>query len=316
VTTPLKPEGAVELATLERSGMIESRHLGAAVVVGPGQDVLAAHGDVDALIYPRSTLKFMQAVAVRDSGLILTGAELAISAASHTGTEAHVELARAILNRAGLDDSALRCPAAWPDDRDSRATATQPRAITMNCSGKHAAFLAACVNRGWSTEDYLEPSHPLQQLIRITVERYTGEPIEYVGVDGCGAPVIAVSLRGLATAISRVTSGWEAAGAELSTAILDHPWVLDSPAVARVIGELGLVAKNGAEGVFVAGAPDGTAVALKMMDGSTRASVTVGLSLLAAAGVIDRARADRLASEVTERVLGRGERVGAICSSV
>jgi len=316
VTSPLGPEGIVELATLERSGMIESRHLGAAVVVGPGQDVLAVHGDPDALVYGRSTLKLIQAVAVRDSGLELSGAELAISAASHTGTEAHVELARSILGRAGLDESALRCPADWPSDRAARAAATEPRAITMNCSGKHAAFLAACVNRGWSTEDYLDPAHPLQRLIRATAERYTDEPITQEGVDGCGAPVFAISLRALATATSRVTSGWEPAGAALSEAILDNPWVLDSPAIARVVGELGLVSKNGAEGVFVAGAADGTAVALKMMDGSSRASITVGLSLLGAAGAVDRVVADRIAAETTEKVLGRGERVGAIRSSI
>ena len=314
--SPLSPEGAIELATLERSGMIESRHLGAAAVVGPGQDLLAAHGDLDSLVYGRSTLKLMQAVAVRNSGLELSGAELAISAASHTGTDAHVELARGILNRAGLDESALRCPADWPSDRDARAAATEPRAITMNCSGKHAAFLAACVNRGWSTEDYLDPQHPLQQLIRSTVERYTDEPITHEGVDGCGAPVFAVSLRALATGTSRVTSGWEPAGAALSEAILANPWVLDSPAIARVVGELNLVAKNGAEGVFVAGAVDGTAVALKMMDGSTRASITVGLSLMATAGAVDRTAADRIASETTEKVLGGGQRVGAIRSSV
>ena len=314
--SPLSPEGAVELATLERSGMIESRHLGAAAVVGPGQDLLVAHGDLDALVYGRSTLKLMQAVAVRNSGLELSGAELAISAASHTGTDAHVELARSILSRAGLDESALQCPADWPSDREARAAATEPRAITMNCSGKHAAFLAACVNRGWSTEDYLDPQHPLQQLIRSTVERYTDEPIAHYGVDGCGAPVFAVSLRALATGTSRVTSGWEPAGAALSEAILENPWVLDSPAVARVVGELNLVAKNGAEGVFVAGAVDGTAVALKMMDGSTRASITVGLSLMATAGAVDRAAADRIASETAEKVLGGGQRVGVIRSSV
>lgn len=316
MTSALASEGIVELATLERSGMIESRHLGAAVVVGPGQDLLVAHGDLDALVYGRSTLKLVQAVAVRDSGLELEGAELAISAASHTGSAAHVALARSILNRAGLNESALQCPPDWPPGRDARAVATEPLAITMNCSGKHAAFLAACVNRGWSTDDYLNPQHPLQRLIRATAERYTDGPIEHEGTDGCGAPVFAVSLRALATATSRVTSGWEPAGAALSSAILAHPWVLDSPAIGRVIGELGLVAKNGAEGVFVAGAPDGTAVALKMMDGSTRASITVGLSLLAGAGAIDRGLADRIASEVTERVLGRGERVGAIRSSV
>jgi len=317
VTEVLGPEGTVELAVLERSGMIESRHLGAAAVVDPDGSIVGAYGDVEALVYPRSTLKFLQAIAVLRSGVELDGAELVLAAASHIATPRHVDVVRSILDRAGLTEDALQCPADWPIDAASRRAADAPARITMNCSGKHAAFLLACVTNGWPVESYLDPEHPLQVLIRDTVEDYTGEIIEHSGVDGCGAPVHAVTLYALARAVGRVsgaTPGGDPEAARLAEAIRSNAWALDTVTVARLIDELGLVAKNGAEGVFVAGTPDGTAVALKMLDGSTRASIPVGLSLLD--DRVDTATATAIVDETTERVLGAGVPVGVIRATV
>lgn len=317
MTDALRPADAVELAVLERSGMIESRHLGAAAVMTADGAVVAAHGNIDALIYPRSTLKFLQAITVLRSGVELEGAELTLAAASHIATPRQVEVVRAILGRAGLDEDALQCPLDWPIDAASRRSADGPARITMNCSGKHAAFLLACVTNGWPIESYLEPGHPLQKAIRETVEHYTGEAIEHSGVDGCGAPVHAVTLRGLATAVARVSGANETddpEAAHLARAIRDNAWALDTVAVSRVIDDLGLIAKNGAEGVFVAGTRDGVAVALKMMDGSTRASIPVALSLLSDA--LDAGAAATVLADTTERVLGAGRAVGEIRSVV
>ncbi len=296
--------------------MRESVHLGAAAVVGPDGEVVRALGDIDALIYPRSTLKFLQAITVLKCGVDLDGPELVLAAASHTGTPAHVDVVRSILDRAGLDESALQCPADWPSDPDARQEASGPVPITMNCSGKHAAFLLACVSNGWPTDSYLAPRHPLQLSILRTVEDYTGEPVEHTGIDGCGAPVHAVSLRGLARATGLVARGAEAAAESLSRAIRENAWALDSPTVATVISELDLVAKNGAEGVFVAGSPDGTAVALKVIDGSTRASIPVALALLDEQGVVDSERAANVLAATTQPVLGGGEPVGELFALV
>lgn len=311
MTDPLSAADTVELAVLERSGMIESRHLGAAVVVSADGSVLTAHGDIEALIYPRSTLKLLQAIAVLRSGVDLDGAELTLAAASHLGTPRHVAVVRSILHRAGLTEEALQCPLDWPGDAASRRSVDGPARVTMNCSGKHAAFLLACVTNGWPVDSYLEPGHPLQRAIRHTVEQYTGETIEHSGVDGCGAPVHAVTLRGLATAVARVSSAnADPEAARLANAIRENAWALDTVAVARLIDDLGLVAKNGAEGVFVAGTPDGTAVALKILDGSTRASIPVALSLLADS--LDPRAVASILADTTERVLGSGRPVGEI----
>ena len=329
VTTghPLSVDGVVELAQVERNGLIESRHLGAAVVVrgagdAPGVETVRALGDIDALVYPRSSLKPFQAITVLRSGVSLEGAQLVLASASHSGTPAHVEVVAALLERAGLTEDNLQCPLDWPGDPDAEAvarTSGQKRRITMNCSGKHASFLLACVHNGWPTSNYLDPEHPLQRAVRATIEEFLGEPVGHVGVDGCGAPLFAVSLRGLATSFSRLARGLNAAGpdedaAKISAAIRANAWAIDGPGRENttVIEELGLVCKGGAEGVIAMGAADGTAVALKSLDGSHRITSLVALTLLAEAGAITQAEAERVSALVTDKVLGGGKPVGEI----
>lgn len=315
MTDVLTAAGTVELAVVERSGMVESRHLGAAVVVDAQGGVVRELGDVDALVYPRSTLKPLQALTVLRAGVDLDGEELVLATASHAGTAEHVAVVRRMLTRAGLDEDALACPADWPFDARSRDGMREPTRLTMNCSGKHAAFLLAAVHNGWPVQSYLDPEHPLQQRIRDTVEEFTGMAVEHSGVDGCGAPVHAVTLRGLATAISRVTGTTDDAGAHrLAAAVRAHPWAIDGHGRANTVTvqKLGLIAKLGAEGVMVMGAPDGTAVALKVLDGSLRAATAVALQLLVSAGAVEREAADEVIALTTEPVLGGGRPVGAL----
>lgn len=313
----LDVDGAVELAVLERSGLVESRHLGAAVVIRPDGSVLRSLGDSDALVYPRSSLKPLQAIAVLRAGADLDGVQLALATASHSGTADHQRVAAEILARAGLTESDLGCPADWPSDTVAAAEALShgaKRKLAMNCSGKHASFLLACVANHWALDDYLDPLHPLQRLIRETVQEFTGEPVGHLGTDGCGAPLFAITLRGLATGISRVAQGRDEQTARLSAAIRQHPWAIDGHGRANtiVVEELGLTAKLGAEGVNVMAAADGTAVAVKVLDGSQRATTLVCLELLTQVGAIDREDAERVTALTTERVLGGGEPVGEL----
>src|SRR5690554_5892215 len=311
---PLALHDCTELAVLERSGMVESRHLGAAIVLAPDGSELRMLGNADALVYPRSSLKPLQTLAVLRSGVDLDGEQLVLATASHAGTDAHQRVAGEILARAGLSENDLACPEDWPFDAASDRAATAPRRLAMNCSGKHAAFLLSCVHNGWERDDYLDPLHPLQRMIRDTTEEFTGEPVGHLGTDGCGAPLFGISLRALAVAISRVAQGTEDATARLVAAVREHPWAIDGVGRANttVIEQLGLFAKFGAEGVNVMAAPDGTTVAVKVLDGSARASTLIALHLLASAGAIDASEADRVARLTTERVLGGGEPVGEL----
>lgn len=318
---PLALSDCVELATVQRSGVAESRHVGVAAVVDASGRVLRELGDPAADAFGRSALKPFQAVAVVRAGVELGGTSAALAAASHSGTTAHVGTVSAMLATAGLDESALLCPPAWPADHDAatveRARRETPRRITMNCSGKHAAFLLACVHNDWSRHDHLAPDHDLQRGIRSTIEDVTDEPVAAIGVDGCGAPVFSTSLRGLARGIARFADGTDAAATVIRDAILAEPWAIDGPGRPNttVIERLGVIAKGGAEGVLVVATTSGIGVAVKVLDGSARATTMIGLELLASVGAIGRVDADEVIAATTAPVLGGGVPVGAILPS-
>ncbi|WP_146078118.1 asparaginase [Subtercola sp. Z020] len=206
---------AVELAVVERSGFVESRHVGSAVVLSSTGEVLSAHGDPSAPIIPRSCLKPFQALAVLraigdGSGIPLDAVQTVLATASHAGTAEHVAVVESILQLAGLAPDALQCPCDWPGSSAARDALVRDgldrSPLYMNCSGKHAAMFYACVLNGWPVESYLAPEHPLQQRILATIEELTGETVAASAVDGCGAPVYAVSLTGLARGIGRITT--------------------------------------------------------------------------------------------------------------
>lgn len=316
---------AVELAILERNGFVESRHVGTAVVLSPEGEIVAQHGNTNALILPRSSLKPLQAVASLTAGAVLEGEQLALGTASHTGTDRHVEVVREILTTAGLTEDDLACPPAWPSDASAyrrmiRDHDTQAR-IRMNCSGKHALMLRACVATGWQTSGYLEPTHPLQTHIRDVVERLTGERVAYTATDGCGAPVHAITLAGLARGIHRIGSASERSpfalhrvAGQLVRAVRENPWTIAGPGEPDTIAieTLGVFAKGGAEGVMVMVASNGTTVALKMLDGNGRATTIVAATLLARAGALHDADLAALTTALPLSVLGGGQPVGTV----
>ncbi|MEV7631154.1 asparaginase [Microbacterium sp. NPDC089318] len=316
---------AVELAIVERNGFVESRHAGAAVVLSPDGEVVAQYGNAEALILPRSSLKPLQAIASVTAGAALEGEQLALGTASHSGTDRHVEVVREVLSAGGLNEDDLGCPVAWPSDATARRDMIRDHAdkarVRMNCSGKHALMLRACVATGWPTDGYLDPAHPLQAHIRDVVERLAGEKIAHTSIDGCGAPVHAITLLGLARAIHRIGTASErspfalhrVAGA-LVRAVRENPWTIAGPGEPDTIAieTLGVFAKHGAEGVMVMVAPDGTTVALKMLDGSSRASAIVAATLLARAGGLSEADVAALAAALPLDVLGGGQPVGMI----
>ncbi len=316
---------AVELAVVERSGFVESRHTGIAIVLAADGTVAASLGDPSSLVLPRSSLKPLQALACLTAGAPLEGERLGLATASHSGTDRHVAVVRDILDAARLGEEALGCPAAWPGDTAARDELVrdhaEPSRIRMNCSGKHAAMLLTCVTAGWSTDGYLEPEHPLQLHIREVVERLIGEKAAATAVDGCGAPVYAMTLFGLARALHRIgnsstTSPFalhRSAGV-LVQAVRANPWTIDGPGRPDtvVIEQLGVFAKGGAEGVMVMVAPDGTSVALKMLDGSGRAATAVALRLLERAGALSASDVSDAMARLPLSVTGGGQDVGAI----
>ncbi|GAB1331148.1 asparaginase [Streptomyces sennicomposti] len=313
---PVREPRHAPVARLVRGGVVEGLHHGSVVVLDTDGETRFRLGDTEAAFYPRSALKPVQAVAMVRAGLPLEGELLSLAAASHSGEERHLAGARRILELAGLTEGDLRNVPDLPFDptvRDAWVRAGRlPSRLAQNCSGKHAAMLYTCRLNGWSLDDYLDPAHPLQRAVAETVEDLTGQRVARVTVDGCGAPLFAVSLHGLARAAARLTTAAPGTpGARVADAMRGHPETAsgsgrDVAALMRAVP--GLLAKDGFEGVEVAALPDGRAVAVKISDGANRARVPVTAAALALAGV-DPARLTEFAGEP---LLGGGEPVGRV----
>lgn len=284
------------VAEVVRNGYVESRHYGRVVALAADGTRLLEVGDVDAPMFARSSLKPLQTMAMLAAGWSPNDEEyVAIAAASHSGSPRHVDVVRRLLASVGLDESALDNT---PD----------PDHLQQNCSGKHAAMLATCVANGWPTDGYRDPSHPLQQSIRTSIEAMCDETASAVAIDGCGAPLFAFSLVAVARGFAHVVSS------RVGVAMRTHPDLVGGE--GRDVTELmrrvpGLVAKDGAEGVYAAVRSDGAAVAVKIADGAARARVPVLLHALGVAG-LDVAGLD----DLVPTVLGHGEIVGLVRAAV
>jgi L-asparaginase II len=282
------------VAEVVRGGVVESMHHGSVAGLGHDGNLALAVGHPGLPFFGRSSLKPVQALALLRAGLDVDGAELAIVAGSHSGDTMHVAAVAAILERAGLTEDALQCPPDLPLDPALASTyqccGTGPRPVLMNCSGKHAGMLATCVAAGWPTDTYLHPDHPVQRAIRATLAELTGEPVTVVTVDGCGAPLFAVSLAGLARAIRAIVVAPPGSRRrKVADAMRANPEFVGGHGRAdtRLMRAVpGLVAKAGAEGVLVAATPGGCACAVKIADGSARAAMPVLLAALGTLGVV------------------------------
>jgi L-asparaginase II len=322
------------LAVASRDGLAESIHYGSVIATAPDGSTLAAAGDPLAPFYPRSSLKPLQAVAMVRAGLSIPSDLLALTAASHSGAVRHRNGVLRILELHGLAPRDLENSTDLPygvSEREawlrSGGHATQ---VAQNCSGKHASMAATCVINGWPVKGYLDPSHPLQQLVASTVTELTGEEPLAVSTDGCGTPLFGLTLRGMSLAFGRIAAASAATGttkgagtpddggtapltgeAAVGLAMQQHPDMVAGE--RRDVTELmrlapGLVAKDGFEGVQLVGLPDGRGIAVKISDGGDRARMPVTVRVLEALGV----DTSLLAGIGTAPVLGGGYHVGLL----
>ncbi|ASO22987.1 L-asparaginase II [Actinoalloteichus hoggarensis] len=308
---------SVPLVEVVRSGFRECVHRGSVALWAAGALSARSVGEVDVPMFPRSSNKPFQALGMLRCGLELSDADLAVACASHSGEPEHLRRVESVLHAHGLTEDDLQCPAALPGDEASRHAMLRaghgPRRLAMNCSGKHAAMLATCVRAGWSTEDYREPSHPLQVEIRRTIEESTGEPAAATAVDGCGAPLAAFSLAGLARAFAGlVQAPVGTPRRRVADVMRRHPFLVSGTGredESMMTAVPGLLSKAGAEGVAAVALPDGRAAAIKIEDGHARARLPVLVGALRELGVAPSEALDALA---TEPVFGAGRRVGDV----
>jgi L-asparaginase II len=292
------------LCDVTRGPFVESRHHGHAVICDARGDVVAAWGDADAEILPRSSCKMVQALPLLESGAAddarLGPEQLALACASHNGAHIHTDRVTDWLKALDLNDDALRCGPQRPDDPEAkvemiRAGATHCQ-VHNNCSGKHAGFLTLNRRLGGGAE-YHEPDHPVQRAVRDAFEEVTQERSPGYGIDGCSAPNFACTLRGLARAMAGFATAGESdargrAQRRLYEAMVTHPALVAGEGracTALMRAARGRAAvKTGAEGVFVAILPErGLGVALKVSDGTTRAAEAAITAILAGLGALD-----------------------------
>ena len=303
------------LVEVMRGTALESAHRGALAVLDADGAVLAAIGDVQRPIFPRSAVKVLQALALVESGaadrLDLGDDELALACASHGGEPMHTQTAARMLEKAGLDADALECGVHWPYHEDSaRALAAEgrtPTALNNNCSGKHAGFLclACALHTGPDlrryVRGYIAPDHPVIREVSAALQAATGFDLATAprGTDGCSIPTFAIPLHNLALAFARVATGQglrpghAAAARRLRTAVARSPLMVSGTGRfdSRVMERLGerVFCKVGAEGVYCAALPErGVGVAIKMDDGNNaRASEVVMAAAIEALVALD-----------------------------
>jgi L-asparaginase II len=290
------------LVEVTRGGRVESCHRGAIAILDAGGAVHTAIGDIDRPVFPRSAVKSIQALPLIECGaadaLGFGDRELALACASHSGEPAHVALASSMLERAGLDGTALECGAHWPNRQEATIelarSGASPTALHNNCSGKHSGFLSVCSHCGIDHHGYVRMDHRLQDMVRDAMEGVTGAPhgLDNSGTDGCSIPTYAIPLKSMALGFARMATGTRlgpkraAAARRLFSACMAEPfYVAGTGRACTNIMEAGkgrVFVKTGAEGVYCAAVPElGLGIALKCDDGAGRASETTICAVLA-----------------------------------
>ncbi|TWB18569.1 asparaginase [Nitrospirillum bahiense] len=322
------------LVEVTRGSMVESRHRGRVVVVDAGARVVAHWGDVDGLIYPRSSNKALQAIPLIESGAAdayaVTDEELALACASHQGEAMHTERVAAWLDRLGLSVDDLECGAHLPTHEPTAsallAAGQKPTALHNNCSGKHTGFLAVAKHKGEKLAGYVRYQHPVQQRILGVIEQVTGHDLSRApwGVDGCSIPTIGLPLGALALGMARLADPDSLpdrraeAVMRLRRAWGKHPELVGGTGnfdteVMRAANSAVLL-KSGAEGVCCAVLPEhGLGIALKIEDGAPRAAGPAMAAVLKRLGVLPDTVWDGVATLAVAPVTSRkGEIVGEI----
>lgn len=322
------------LVEVLRGAIIESAHRGAVAVFDADGKPFLEIGDTARPVFPRSAVKAIQALPLIESGAAdaygFGNRELALACASHSGEPAHVELAQAMLAKAGLDKSALECGAHWPSSHDAEIALARaggsPNPLHNNCSGKHSGFLCTCVHTGIEHHGYVKAGHAFQEMVRDAMQAVTGAThgADDWATDGCSIPTYAVPLRSFALGFARMATGRgfgparAKAAKRLLAACMAEPFLVAGAGKADVAlmqaAPGRIFVKTGAEGVYCAALPElGLGIALKCDDGAGRAAEVMIAAVLAKLLRTDTVLAATLTEQANPAIASRiGAKVGAL----
>ena len=275
------------LAEVVRAGVVESVHNGHLALINSDGSLRASVGDIQAPMYPRSSIKSFQAAAMVRNGLKLSPRKLAIVCASHSGAPEHFEVVESILSGAGLSVEDLLNTPDVPLGRAEKAAwgGNAPSRLAQGCSGKHAGMLATCVVNGWDTKTYLDPEHPLQIAIRQEIQTLIGNAVFSTTIDGCGAPLFVISTHNFAIGTHTMRVSQDPVYQEVVAACLAHPDMVAGKGrlTTTLMNQIpGLFVKDGAEAVELLSLADGRACIFKVSDGSDRAFPAIVKAVLRA----------------------------------
>ena len=322
------------LVEVTRGAVVESTHRGAVSVFDADGKPVWEIGDTERPVFPRSAVKAIQALPLVESGAAdaygFGNRELALACASHSGEPVHVELATAMLAKAGLDRNALECGAHWPSSHDATIALARaggvPNALHNNCSGKHSGFLCTCVHSGIAYGGYVKAGRALQEMVRDAMQSVTGaaHDVDHCGTDGCSIPTYAVPLKSFARGFARMATGRgfsperAKAAKRLLSACMAEPFLVAGTGKADVAlmqaAPGSIFVKTGAEGVYCAALPElGLGIALKCDDGADRAAEVTIAAVLAKLLHGDEALAAKLTKLAYPTVESRvGAKVGLL----
>jgi len=316
------------LVEITRNNTVESRHFGAAVVCDFKGNVLESWGDIDSLIFPRSALKPMLAIQLIESGAskhyALSDAELSLACSSHQGEQMHQDLVESWLNRLGLTEDDLACGAVLPEDTERAhqllATGQHGCRIHHNCSGKHTGFLTTALHLNLPLDNYHLLDHPLQQLSLDMLSDLADIDLKQypIGIDGCGLPAPTMPLLQLGRATARFANPAELSKNRTQAIYRLHKAITNEPlyiaGYGTVVSELNevtkgaVLAKTGAEGVITAALPEqGLGIAVKIADGSARASSVALLAILDHLGVLSDEEKHKLQAHISPTIMNSRE---------
>ncbi len=301
------------LAKVTRGDLVESLHLGHLIVLNADGSTNLSKGSPELPIYPRSAIKSLQAAAMLKAGLIVKDEEIAIICASHSGSQNHIDLVTKMLTSRDISISQLKNAVDKPlGEKEKIAWGEKPASqLAQNCSGKHAGMLITCQQNGWDMKSYLDLDHPLQKATKNEIEELSGEKVSAVSIDGCGAPLFAISLVGLARAISNLVKSEDDIYQEIVLACTKYPELVagDGRLTTRMMQAVpGLFMKEGAEGVQVCALRDGRVIAIKIIDGSWRPVAPIIMEIFRRWGV--------QTPDESVKIYGGGSVIGVVIANI
>jgi len=288
------------LVEVTRGPLVESVHRGAVAIARADGSLLFSAGDIETPVFPRSSLKPIQALPMVESGAVETlglgDEEIALACASHSGEPMHTSRVAAWLRKIGCSEEDLACgPHAVryePVPTEMVRHGYRPTRIHNNCSGKHTGFLTAARHWGITTDGYERLRHPVQEAVAKTLNQLAGLSGDLPwGVDGCAAPNFALPLVAFARAVARLADPASMAQPRANAinrivrAMISHPELVagtdrsDTVLIRACNGRA--ATKAGAEGVYAAIVPEaGLGIMLKIDDGAGRAAETAMAAIL------------------------------------